>query len=147
MPSRLGSMLRRLAASAAAPAPAADLLAELRSCVARRGGERATRRRVDALVARHAALPPEGRAGLAAALDRLSDDEGSPSGRYADIEAMELFGRSSSKLAVLDALAPPRRRMLALIREAAGGPGLLRELRRDASGGLAADIDAVLSGD
>ena len=120
--------------------PEADrrqVLADMRACLDRKGGATAALRRADALASAYRKLSPLGKARFADAIVQL----GAEPDHYARIEEMELFGRPADKLAALEAFAPPARRMLELIRDAADGGEALDGLRQD--GRLAAEIDAV----
>ena len=109
----------------------------MRACLDRSGGALATLRRADALASAYRKLTPLGRTRFADAIVQL----GMEADHYARIEEMELFGRPADKLAALESFAPPARRMLELIRDAADGGEALDGLRQD--GRLVAEIDAV----
>lgn len=112
----------------------------MRACLDRRGGALAALRRADALASAYRKLTPLGKTRFADAIVQL----GAEPDHYARIEEMELFGRPADKLAALESFAPPARRMLELIRDAANGGEALDGLRQDAR--LAAEIDAVTVG-
>lgn len=109
----------------------------MRACLDGSGGTLATLRRTDALVAAYLKLTPLGRARFAETIVQL----GMEPDHYARIEEMEFFGRPADKLAILESFAPPARRMLELIRDAADGDEALNGLRQDDR--LTAAIDAV----
>lgn len=126
---------------------AGRLRTEIQLCLARSGGAMATGRRVDGLVAWHRRHSPAARKTLGAVLSRLNDDAAEvAAAHYSKIEESEFYGRRSSRLAFFDAFETPRRRMLALIRDADGGRELLENLRAEAGADLAADIGDILSG-
>lgn len=109
----------------------------MRACLDRSGGALATLRRTDALASAYRKLTPLGRTRFADAIVQL----GMEADHYARIEEMEFFGRPADRLAALESFAPPARRMLELIRDAADGGEALDGLRQD--GRLVAEIDAV----
>ena len=73
-------------------------------------------------------------------------DAGAPqttSDRYSQIEEAELFGRSSSKLAILDAFAPPQRRILGMLSATRDGARTIQSLRSIADDELKSSIDTL----
>ena len=122
-----------------------QIVLEMRACLRLTGGVMATRRRIAALVEMFDGLDTKGRQGFADALNRLDEAHHSSGDQYARLEETELFGRASSKLAILETLEPPRRRMLSLLHGAKGGPALMQTLRQVADDDLSAEIDRVVS--
>ena len=126
----------------------ARLLADMRACLDD-GSVVGTRRRADALADLYLRLAPPGQARFVRAVGALGDDPGtaagglSEPGAFARMEELELFGRASSKLAVLEGLEPPRRRLLKLFAGTARGPEMLDAMRRHADDGLSAEIDRI----
>ena len=131
-------VLQRLLASLfARPAPpsftpdipgveAEILAAEMQACLNRSGGALATIRRTAAL------------AGLFGGLSAVGKHAAD---RYSEIEEAELFGRSSSKLSMLDAFETPVRRMLAALNGTTNGPALIAEIREISDDDLKNQMD------
>lgn len=113
------------------PGDETDTLAdEMQACLNRRGGTLTTLRRAEALAGLFAGLSAEGKHKYIETLKSLDAAAGRAVGdRYSDIEEAELFGRPSSKLAMLDAFETPVRRMLAALNGTANGPALISEIR------------------
>jgi hypothetical protein len=63
--------------------------------------------------------------------------------RYAEIEEAELLGRSSSKLAILDAFETPQRRMLAMLNGTKNGAATIEDIRAIADESLKNKIDTL----
>lgn len=158
MTGRLRALLSRvLAGPPPRPVLAADLgggdearvLADMRACLDDASAV-GTRRRADALADLYRRLAPEGQARFVRAVGALGGKSGqaagglSEPGAFARMEELELFGRASSKLAVLEGLEPPRRRLLNLFAGTPGGPEMLDAMRRHADAGLSAEIDGIL---
>lgn len=111
-------------------AEAEVLAAEMQACLNRSGGALATIRRTQALAGLFGGLSAVGKQRYVDALKSLDAAGGkSAADRYSEIEEAELFGRSSSKLAMLDAFETPVRRMLAALNGTADGPALLAGIR------------------
>ena len=102
---------------------------EMQACLNRTGGTLATLRRAQALADLFGRLTPSGRQIYIATLKSLDAAGGkSTADRYSEIEEAELFGRSSSKLAMLDAFETPVRRMLTMLIGTKAGSALIAEL-------------------
>ena len=127
----------------------ARLLADMRACLDDESVV-GTRRRADALADLYHRLAPPGQARFVATVGALGDRSGTPGGglsepgAFARMEELELFGRASSKLALLESLEPPRRRLLQLFAATARGREMLDGMRRHADTGLSAEIDRIL---
>lgn len=108
----------------------ADVLAdEMQACLNRRGGTLMTLRRTEALAGLFGGLSPDGKQRYIDTLKSLDAAGGAAAAdRYSEIEEAELFGRSSSKLAMLDAFETPVRRMLAALNGTANGATLIAEI-------------------
>lgn len=149
-----GLLARLFADSAAPPAFSPDLggddpgrlRTEMLRCLDS-GSPGDAGRRADAMLDLYRRLAPEGRARFTASVRALDGLDGPPgaAGGYARMEELELFGRASHKLSVLDSLEPRRRRLLALFAAAPGGREALEGMRQDADGGLADEIDRALA--
>ena len=113
------------------PGAEAELLAtEMQACLNRSGGALATIRRTEALAGLFGGLSADGKQRYVDTLKSLDAAGGkSAADRYSEIEEAELFGRSSSKLAMLDAFETPVRRMLAALNGTANGTALIAEIR------------------
>lgn len=106
------------------------LAAEMQACLNRSGGALATIRRTTALAGLFGDLSMDGKQRYIETLKALDAAGGkSAADRYSEIEEAELFGRSSSKLAMLDAFETPARRMLAALNGTANGPALIAEIK------------------
>lgn len=106
------------------------LAAEMQACLNRSGGALATIRRTAALAGLFRDLSMDGKQRYVETLKSLDAAGGkSAADRYSEIEEAEMFGRSSSKLAMLDAFETPVRRMLAALNGTADGPALIAEIR------------------
>ena len=102
------------------------LAAEMQACLDRRGGTLMTVRRTEALAELFGNLSPEGKQRYIDVLKSLDAAGGAAAAdRYSDIEEAELFGRSSSKLALLDAFETPVRRMLAALNGTENGQAVI----------------------
>jgi malonyl-CoA decarboxylase len=120
------------------------LRAEMQACLNRAGGTLANLRRMEALSDLFGRLSPEGRrvyVAVLAALDRKAAE--TTSERYSEIEEAELFGRSSSKFAILDAFETPRRRMLAMLKGTKNGAGTMADIRAISDDDLTSEIDTL----
>ena len=126
----------------------ARVLADMRACL-EDGSAVGTRRRAEALADLYRRLAPAGQARFVRAVSALDSDPGavagslSEPGAFARMEELELFGRASSKLAVLESLEPRRRRLLKLFAWTSGGREMLDAMRPHADAGLSAEIDRV----
>ncbi|MFT5489282.1 MAG: hypothetical protein ACI9JL_002574 [Paracoccaceae bacterium] len=147
-------VLQRLLASLfARPAPpsftpdipgveAEILAAEMQACLNRSGGALATIRRTAALAGLFGGLSAVGKQQYVDALKSLDAAGGkSAADRYSEIEEAELFGRSSSKLSMLDAFETPVRRMLAALNGTTNGPALIAEIREISDDDLKNQMD------
>jgi hypothetical protein len=106
------------------------LAAEMQACLDRRGGALATIRRAQAVATLFPALSGTGKRRYVETLKSLnSAGRKSVSERYSEIEETELFGGSTSKLALLDAFETPVRRMLAALNGTENGTALIAEIR------------------
>ena len=105
------------------------LATEMQACLNRDGGALATIRRTTSLARLFDGLSADGKRRYVETLKSL-DAMGvkSAADRYSEIEEAELFGRSSSKLAILDAFETPVRRMLAALNGTADGPNLIKKI-------------------
>ena len=122
----------------------AVLRAEMQACTHRDGGTLATARRAHALAELFGKLTAEGKQiyiGLLIGLDDAAP--ASAADRYSQIEEAELFGRSSSKLAILDAFERPTRRMLTLLNDSGLGAQMIAEIRAVSPTVLQEDIDKI----
>lgn len=120
------------------------LRAEFRHCLDRTGGTLTTARRAEALSELFLRLTPAGQHKYVNTLRSL--DAGAPqttSDRYSQIEEAELFGRSSSKLAILDAFDPPQRRILGMLSATRDGARTIQSLRSIADDELKSSIDTL----
>ena len=105
------------------------LIAEMKACIERRGGELKNARRAKALVALFSKLSNDGKEVYAGIVDGFNEIAKEDIGeKYSKIEEAELFGGSASKLAVLDSFESPRRRLIQLLGNAGGGQSMLQEL-------------------
>jgi len=121
------------------------LLAELQACAHRRGGTLNNARRAQALADLFLSLSPAGQQVFADTLNGLNETAHRSTGdRYAEIEEAELFGRSESKLAVLDMFETPRRRVLRHMCGAENGNALLEEIRQFSAPDLQREVDRIL---
>ena len=105
------------------------LIAEMKACIERRGGELKNARRVNALVDLFSKLTDDGKrvyAGIVDGFDEIAKEDIGE--KYSKVEEAELFGGSASKLAVLDSFESPRRRLIQLLGNAGGGQSMLQEL-------------------
>ncbi len=127
----------------------ARLLADMRACLDDESVV-GTTQRANALADLYHRLAPPGQARFVAIVGALGDRSGtaggglSEPGAFARMEELELFGRASSKLALLESLEPPRRRLLQLFAATARGREILNGMRRYADTGLSAEIDRIL---
>lgn len=129
-----GSLFARPAPPAFSPDLPDDeteiLAAEMQASLNRSGGTLMTVRRTEALAALFPGLSATGKRRYIDVLKSLDAASGkSTSDRYSEIEEAELFGRSTSKLAMLDAFETPVRRMLAALNGTENGPALIAEIR------------------
>ena len=105
------------------------LIAEMKACIERRGGEFKNARRVNALVDLFSKLTDDGKrvyAGIVDGFDEIAKEDIGE--KYSKIEEAELFGGSASKLAVLDSFESPRRRLILLLNDTENGQSMLLEL-------------------
>lgn len=124
----------------------AVLAAEMQACLNRTGGTLATARRTEALAGLFAGLSPTGKERYVETLQSLDAASGrSVADRYSDIEEAELFGRPSSKLAMLDAFETPVRRMLAALHGTKNGIALIGEIATFADGDLKIKTEELLT--
>lgn len=113
------------------------LRAEMQACLNRTGGTLTNVRRAGALSDLFNKLTPDGQRryiGVLKSLDETAAE--ATSERYSQIEEAELFGRSSSKLAILDAFETPQRRMLEQIGSARNGARTIAAIRERADDDL-----------
>lgn len=146
-------MFRRLFARAAPPPSFSPdlggddpgrLRAEMQACLDRAGGTLTNVRRAGALSDLFDRLTPAGQRRYVAVLQSLDETAAeATSQRYSRIEEAELFGRSSSKLAILDAFETPRRRMLEQIKSARDGARTITALRAVADDETRKIIDSL----
>lgn len=118
------------------------LLSEMRDCINRVGGALTNARRANALADLFGKLTPAGQRQFIAVLKRL-DDIGAENtaDRYSQIEEAELFGRSSSKLAILDAFESPVKRMLWQLQSSRDGAKAIAGIREAGDRSLNEIID------
>jgi hypothetical protein len=105
------------------------LIAEMKACIERRGGELKNARRANALVDLFSKLTDDGKrvyAGIVDGFDEIAKEDIGE--KYSKIEEAELFGGSASKLAVLDSFESPQRRLIQVLGYAGGGQSMLQEL-------------------
>lgn len=120
------------------------LAAEMQACLNRSGGALATVRRTEAIARLFAGLSADGKRRYIETLKSLDAAGGkSASDRYSDIEEAELFGRPSSKLAMLDAFETPVRRMLAALNGSENGPALISKIRELADDELISQMNSL----
>jgi len=122
----------------------AVLRAEMQACTHRDGGTLATVRRAQALAELFGKLTADGKQiyiDLLIGLDTAAP--ASAADRYSQIEEAELFGRSSSKLAILDAFERPTRRMLTLLNDSGRGAQVIAEIREVSPTVFQEDIDKI----
>jgi hypothetical protein len=120
------------------------LRAEMQTCLNRTGGTLATARRAEALSDLFWKLTPEGCRAYIATLESLDTTAAEvTSERYSQIEEAELFGRSSSKLAILDSFESPQRRMLSMLKGTRNGSATIEKLRSLADEDLKSSIDTL----
>lgn len=118
------------------------LEAEMRACINRIGGTLTNARRANALAGLFQNLTPAGQRQFIAVLTYLDEDAAEQtSERYSQIEEAELFGRSTSKLAILDAFETPRKRMLSQLKSARDGDETLAAIREMADEDLKNEVD------
>lgn len=123
---------------------AEHLRLEMQACLNRTGGTLATARRAEALCDLFEKLTPDGQHSYIAVLKSLDATAAVvTSERYSQIEEAELFGRSSSKLAILDAFESPQRRMLGMLKGARNGARTIAALRSVADDDLKLSIDTL----
>lgn len=120
------------------------LLSEMKACLNRTGGTLTNARRANALAALFGKLTPAGRQRFIEVLNSL-DETGavSTSERYSQIEEAELFGRPSTKLAILDAFETPRKRILSQLKSARDGNQTIAMIRDLADDELSQEIDNI----
>lgn len=113
------------------PGAETDILAsEMQACLNRSGGTLMTLQRTKALAGLFAGLSADGKQRYIDVLKSLDASGGkAATDRYSEIEEAELFGRSSSKLAMLDAFETPVRRMLAALNGTTNGPSVIAAIR------------------
>ena len=105
------------------------LIAEMKACIERRGGELKNARRAKALVGLFSKLSNDGKEVYAGIVDGFNEIAKEDIGeKYSKIEEAELFGGSASKLAVLDSFESPRRRLILLLNDTENGQSMLLEL-------------------
>jgi hypothetical protein len=120
------------------------LRAEMQTCLNRTGGTLTNLRRIHALSDLFDRLTPEGRRKYVSVLGTLDKKAAqATSERYSEIEEAELFGRSSSKLAILDAFETPQRRMLAMLKGTKNGTAVITDIRAIADDELKREIDTL----
>lgn len=120
------------------------LRAEMQTCLNRAGGTLVNLRRMNALADLFGRLSPEGRGVYVNVLGTLDKKAAkATSERYSEIEEAELFGRSSSKLAILDAFETPQRRILAMLKGTKNGAQTIEEIRAIADDDLKKNIDTL----
>lgn len=120
------------------------LRAEMQACLNRAGGTLTNIRRATALSDLFNRLTPEGQHTYISVLKSLDETAAeATSERYSQIEEAELFGRSSSKLAILDAFETPQRRMLEQIKSARNGVEAIAALREIGDDELITNIDSL----
>lgn len=120
------------------------LRAEMQACLNRTGGTLTNLRRAEALSGLFGGLTPEGRQRYIATLKSLDTAAATVTAeRYSEIEEAELFGRSTSKLAILDSFESPQRRMLTMLKGARNGAGTIEEIRALADDELKLSIDTL----
>ena len=120
------------------------LAGEMQACLNRSGGTLATLRRTNALAGLFTGLSADGKLRFIDVLNSLNAAGAkAATDRYSDIEEAELFGRSSSKLAMLDAFETPVRRMLAALNGTTNGPALIAEIRELADDELADQMNSL----
>ena len=120
------------------------LRTEMQTCLNRAGGTLVNLRRMEALADLFGRLTPEGRRTYVTVLVMLDKKAAeATSERYAEIEEAELLGRSSSKLAILDAFETPQRRMLAMLNGTKNGAATIEDIRAIADESLKNKIDTL----
>ena len=119
----------------------AKLHDEMKACIERRGGTLKNSRRAQALSNLFGRLSPDGQLVYIQILETLNDDlpETSPE-IYSKLEEAEMFGRSATKLAVLDAFETPRRRLIEILSRTESGPEALENISNLASREVTEDI-------
>lgn len=123
---------------------AEHLRIEMQACLNRTGGTLATARRGEALSDLLLKLTPEGCRVFIATLQSLDTTAAEvTSERYSQIEEAELFGRSSSKLAILDSFESPQRRMLGVLKGTRNGSETIEKLKSLADEDLKFSIDTL----
>jgi len=120
------------------------LRTEMQTCLNRAGGTLANLRRINAVADLFHRLTPEGCGVYVNVLGTLDQKAAkATSERYSEIEEAELFGRSSSKLTILDAFDTPQRRMLAMLKGTKNGARTIEGIRALADDSLKREIDIL----
>jgi hypothetical protein len=120
------------------------LRAEMLACLNRAGGTLANLRRAGALSDLFNKLTPDGQRRYVDVLTSLDETAAvATSERYSEIEEAELFGRPSSKLAILDAFETPQRRILGQLKATRNGAQTMDAIRQHADDELKKSIDTI----
>jgi len=121
------------------------LIAEMKACIERRGGELKNARRAKALVDLFSKLNDDGKEVYAGIVDGFNETAKEDIGeKYSKIEEAELFGGSASKLAVLDSFESPRRRLILRLGDTGNGQWILSELATTVSTESQKEIKSIL---